>query len=290
MLMLRGISSNGAFGQAKQCVINAFDTNYLMSADEVMASIIHLARNMDEEVTALGLPAPDTSAPPISAFVGSNSGRGHNSRGTRGGRGLPNKCSVCGSLNHIMFSCTTSDDALPKWTLGKRKMIVPKYGTSAGSACAHVGLLSGVPLDDLDTLPTLEECTDDFDNTEVTIPFTSVAFSSPVAPCRDLSQFKVVDSACSINLTAFRHDFVTFDPPLLSLALAGSVLTLRAVAQYGFPSSWRQARSSTAQFMRYTPMTSPLPLLNTLVASSVSVECSRIAVVNLFFRLTLILD
>jgi hypothetical protein len=29
LLMLRGISSNGPHGQAKQCVINAFDTNYL---------------------------------------------------------------------------------------------------------------------------------------------------------------------------------------------------------------------------------------------------------------------
>jgi hypothetical protein len=125
-LMLRGISSNGPFGHAKQCVINAFDTNYLPSAVEVMVSILHLAQNMDEEVTAPGLSSPDTSAPPISAFVvvgrGSNNGRGHNSRGTRGGRGLPNKC----SLNHIMSSCTASDDALLKWTLAKRKMIVKK--------------------------------------------------------------------------------------------------------------------------------------------------------------------
>jgi hypothetical protein len=133
--MLRGISSNGPFGHAKQCVINAFDTNYLMSADEVMANILHLAHNMDEEVTAPGMLPPDTSAPPISAFVvvgrGSNIGRGHNSRGTRGSRGLhsrglPNMCSARGSLNHIMFSSTALDDALLKWTLAKRKMIVKK--------------------------------------------------------------------------------------------------------------------------------------------------------------------
>jgi hypothetical protein len=30
---------------------------------------------------------------------------------------------------------------------------------------------------------------------------------------RDLSQFWVLDSACSINLTTFRSDFVTFDTP-----------------------------------------------------------------------------
>jgi hypothetical protein len=53
---------------------------------------------------------------------GANSGRGNNSRGTRCSRGLPNKCGACGSLNHIMSSCTTSDDALLKWTLAKRKI------------------------------------------------------------------------------------------------------------------------------------------------------------------------
>jgi hypothetical protein len=41
----------------------------------------------------------------IAAFVadgrGSHSGRGHNNRGGRGGRGLPNKSSACGNMNHI---------------------------------------------------------------------------------------------------------------------------------------------------------------------------------------------
>jgi hypothetical protein len=69
LLMLRGISSTRPFGHAKQCVINAFDTNYLMSVDEVMATILNLAQNMDEEVTAPGLPASDFSARLISAFV-----------------------------------------------------------------------------------------------------------------------------------------------------------------------------------------------------------------------------
>jgi hypothetical protein len=67
--VLRGISNTDPFGQAKQCVINAFNTDYLMPADEVMANIPHLAHNMDDEVRASGAPAPDTSPPPISAFV-----------------------------------------------------------------------------------------------------------------------------------------------------------------------------------------------------------------------------
>jgi hypothetical protein len=61
LFMLRGLSSTGPFGQAKQCVINAFETDYLLSADEVMASILHLAHNMDEEAGAKGAPVPDAS-------------------------------------------------------------------------------------------------------------------------------------------------------------------------------------------------------------------------------------
>jgi hypothetical protein len=118
LLKLRGISSTGHLGHAKQCAINALDTNYLLSADEVMAIILHMAQKTDEDVPTPAVPAPHGPAPPIFAFVaggrGSNIGRRHNPRGTRGGRGLPNRCSACGSLNHIMSSCTTSDDALLK--------------------------------------------------------------------------------------------------------------------------------------------------------------------------------
>jgi hypothetical protein len=49
--MLRGISGTGPFGQAKKCVINAFNTDYMLSVDEV-ATILHLAHDMDEEASA----------------------------------------------------------------------------------------------------------------------------------------------------------------------------------------------------------------------------------------------
>jgi hypothetical protein len=195
LLMLRGNSSSGPHGQAKQCVINAFDTDYLMSADEVMASILHLAHNMDDD------PAPDTHAPiasppPISAFVaagrGSLSGRGPPHRHPRGS--LPNKCGVCGSLNHLMSASTAPDDAILKWNLAKRKMTVQKYGAARGTTYAHAALLSDVhaddaPADDTDSLSTLEDCVDDYDDDEVSVPFSSVAFSSSLAPGRNLSQF-----------------------------------------------------------------------------------------------------
>jgi hypothetical protein len=41
LVMIRGLSNVGHYGQAKQCVINAFDTDFIMSADRVMGSIIH---------------------------------------------------------------------------------------------------------------------------------------------------------------------------------------------------------------------------------------------------------
>jgi hypothetical protein len=47
----------------------------------------------------------------------------------------------------------------------------------------------------------------------VSVPFSFVAFSSSLTPGRNLSQLWVVDSACSINLTVFRGDFVQFTPP-----------------------------------------------------------------------------
>jgi hypothetical protein len=199
-------------------VINAFDTDYLMSADEMMANILHLAQNIDENAGAPSMPVPDTSPPHIHAFVaacrGSHSGRGHNPRGSRGGHGLPNKCSACGSLDHILSSCTAPDDALRRWTLAKRKMIVQKYGSPGGSASTHAALLSDVPIDESDSLPTLEDCMDEHDDTEVSVPFRFVPFSSSITRGRDLSHHTVGDSACSINLTAFiRSDFSTFTPP-----------------------------------------------------------------------------
>jgi hypothetical protein len=42
------------FGQAKQCVVTAFSTKYLMSAHEVMANILHMAQNMEEDLVGIG--------------------------------------------------------------------------------------------------------------------------------------------------------------------------------------------------------------------------------------------
>jgi hypothetical protein len=68
LLMLRGISNSGPHGQAKQYVINAFGKDDLLSGHEVMACILHLANNMDDD-PASDTPAPVASPSPITAFV-----------------------------------------------------------------------------------------------------------------------------------------------------------------------------------------------------------------------------
>jgi hypothetical protein len=112
---------------------------------------------------------------------------------------MPNKWSAYGSLDHILSSCTSSDDALLKWTLVKRKMIIHKIGTPGGTARAHAALLSDVPSDDTEVMRTMYECTDEYDDSEVSVPFTSVAFSFSLAPGRNLPKFRVIDSACYIR-------------------------------------------------------------------------------------------
>jgi hypothetical protein len=118
LLMLRDISTSCYYGHAKQCAINAFDTIYLMSADEVMASILLIAQNMEEELPLSVDPAANPHAPnlPIFAFVvvGRNSSGGrYIARVGRGGRGhMPNKCGGCGALDHILSSYIATNDAL----------------------------------------------------------------------------------------------------------------------------------------------------------------------------------
>jgi hypothetical protein len=64
-------------------------------------------------------------------------------------------------------------------------MIIQKYGTPSGFATAHAALLSDVTADDTDGLPTLENNTDEYDDTEVSVPFNSVAFPSSLTPGRN---------------------------------------------------------------------------------------------------------
>jgi hypothetical protein len=62
--MLHGISTTGPFGKAEQSAINAFDANYLLSVDEVMANILHIAHSKEEELPETDMPVPGGHAPP----------------------------------------------------------------------------------------------------------------------------------------------------------------------------------------------------------------------------------
>jgi hypothetical protein len=85
-----------------------------------------------------------------------------------------------------------------------------------------------VTIDANNVMPTLKECDGEYDDTEVSVPFSSIAFSSSVAHGRDLSRFSVINSACSKNLTAFRSDFGTFDPPSITSRVGGVRLDLKS--------------------------------------------------------------
>jgi hypothetical protein len=119
-----------------------------------------------------------------------------------------------------------------KRTLARRKLIVLKYESPNITTLAHAALMSDTPHADsspraaLD-VPTLEECTVDYNDKGVSLPLSYVAFSSSLAPGRDLSEFWVVDSASSINLTAFRSDFVSFDPPSGSSRVGGANVAVK---------------------------------------------------------------
>jgi hypothetical protein len=49
LVMIRGLSNVGQYGRAKQCNINAFESDFIQSADRVMGRITHQAQNLDAE-------------------------------------------------------------------------------------------------------------------------------------------------------------------------------------------------------------------------------------------------
>jgi hypothetical protein len=129
LVMIRGLSNVGQYGQAKQCVINAFDTDFIMSADKVMRSIIHHAQNLDAYDTFISHTAAYGHL--INAFLAD--------RKRQGGRGLGGrtadkkksrfvmKCGACGDPNHVWSTCKAPDADVLHWTLAKGKQIAEKY-------------------------------------------------------------------------------------------------------------------------------------------------------------------
>jgi hypothetical protein len=239
LVMIRGLSNVGQFGQAKQCVINAFDTNFIMSADKVMSSIIHHAQNLDDDSST----KPDSVdlGIPVYAFLAD--------RKRQGGRGIGGwitdkkksklvmKCGACGDPNHVWSTCKAPYVDVLRWTLAKRKHIAEKY---AGQPPPNAHL-SDLPTDmafeeDAADAEHLEyDMQDEFDDTEVGTSFAYVAFASSASTVTDMSEYWVVDSACSVNLTAFRSGFAEFHPSSRRSNVGGVGVTVQGSGTVRIP-------------------------------------------------------
>jgi hypothetical protein len=124
------------------------------------------------------------------------------------------KCGACGDPNHVWSTSKAPDADVLRWTLAKPKQNAEKYAGQPPPT-AH---LSDVPADmasvedAADGEPLDYDRQDEYDDTEVSTSFASVAFASSASSVVDLSDYFIVDSACSVNLTAFRSDFSEFHP------------------------------------------------------------------------------
>jgi hypothetical protein len=131
LVMIHGLSNVGQYGQAKQCIMNAFDTYFNMPADNVMGSIVHQAHNLNEE----GLLAHDSSAPshPMNACLSDRKRQGGRAHGNRMANKrsdmskYPTKCGACGDPNHDWSTYKAPDAKVLRWTLAKRKQIAEKH-------------------------------------------------------------------------------------------------------------------------------------------------------------------
>jgi hypothetical protein len=120
-------------------------------------------------------------------------------------------------MDPILSSYTSSDNALLKWTLAKRMMIIHKYGTHVVPASRNAHM-SDVPQSDAESDapgagPTELECIDEHDDTEVSTSFCSLALSTTTPPGSYFSQFWVINSPRSVNHTGFRSGSCHSTPP-----------------------------------------------------------------------------
>jgi hypothetical protein len=99
----------------------------------------------------------------------------------------------------------------------------------------------------------------------------------------------VVDSACSINLTTFQIDFVTFAPPTVPSRVGGVGRDDKGIGSVHISIMLASGHAIHRTIHAlYTP-TFHLAMPSTLVASSMSVGCNCIAVGNPVFLVTLTL-
>jgi hypothetical protein len=198
-----------------------------------MGRIIHQAQNLHAKDTVTS--DNTASEQPVNAFLAD--------RKRPGGRGLvglaartrpdrskfPMKCGACGDPNHVWSTCKAPNADVLRWTLAKRKHIAEKYAGQPPPT-TH---LSHVPAD----MASVEDATDcgpheydmenEYDDTAVSTSFACVAFASSASSIANFSDHWVVDSACSVNVTAFRYDFSDFHPPSRRSTVGGVGVTVQ---------------------------------------------------------------
>jgi hypothetical protein len=122
------------------------------------------------------------------------------------------KCGACGDPNHVWSTCKAPDADVLRWTLAKRKRIAEKYAGQPPPTAHLSDFTTDVTSDgDAAAEDALEyDMQDEYDDTKVGTSFAYVAFASATTNVADLSDYWVVDSACSVNLTSLRSDFSEF--------------------------------------------------------------------------------
>jgi hypothetical protein len=139
------------------------------------------------------------------------------------------KCGACGDPNHVWSTCKARDADVLRLTLAKRKQIAEKYAgqppPTAHLSDVHADMASVE--DAADGEPLDYDMHDEYDDREVNTSFASVAFASSASYVAHMSDYWVVDSACSVNLTAFRSDFSEFHPSSRRSTVGGVGVTVQ---------------------------------------------------------------
>jgi hypothetical protein len=68
------------------------------------------------------------------------------------------------------------------------------------------------PLEDATSSPPEDDMEDEYNENAVNVSFNYVAFTSSASTIDDMSDYMVVDTACSVNLTTYRSNFSDFHP------------------------------------------------------------------------------
>jgi hypothetical protein len=100
------------------------------------------------------------------------------------------KCGACGDPNYVRSTCKAPDADVLRWTLAKRKQIAKKYAGQPPPTAhlSDVAAAFAALEDDIDS--HLEyDMQDEYDDTEVSVSHTYVAFTSPASSVTDLSDY-----------------------------------------------------------------------------------------------------